>query len=229
LTSGKEKQEKREPALKPIVRRLALARLRFVYWVNRGKPFWLFALWAIVVVLVSLALAYLRCVEITKTIGTSLELIGIVFVFQQINSKRTTFGRPTFLKGALGWITEFPKIFAKPKNVTFVGGGAFGSISQVARMRADHGSASNSVFDRLDAVEKNLARNQQEIDQLHLELDKAKSDLKVELQKEITTRSTEDTRIFEFEYLGLIFVVVGVTISNFSGWTLWFFKACILY
>jgi hypothetical protein len=239
LTYGEEKPEKGEPVLNLIVRRLVIATTRFVDWVKRGKPFWLFAMWATVVILLSFSLAYLRCFEISKSIGTSLELIGILYVFRQVNSKRTTFGRPTFFKGVVTWVTEFPKIFARPKNATFVGGGALGSISQVARMRAGHVSASNSVFDRLDAVEKNLTRNQQELDQLQLELDKAKSELKAELRQEVSKRSNEDTRIFEsmknlavsdseFEYLGLIFVATGVIISNFSGWTFWFYKACIL-
>jgi hypothetical protein len=240
LKSGDVKSEKGEPALKLIVRRLVLARMRFVYWVNRGKPFWLFTFWATVVTLVSFALAYQLCFELSKSIGTGFELIGIFYVFRQINSKRTTFGRPTFFNGVVSWVKEFPKIFAKPQDATFVGGTAFGSISQVARMRAAHGSVSNSVFDRLDAVEKNLARNQQEMDQLQLELDKAKSELKAELRQEVATRSSEDTRIFEsmknlavsdseLEYLGLFFVATGVIISNFSGWTLLVFKACSLH
>jgi hypothetical protein len=197
-------------------------------------------MWATAMTLVAFALAYLRCFEISKSIGTSLELIGMLYVFRQVNSKRATFGRPKFFKGVVSWVKEFPKIFAKPKNATFIGGTAFGSIGQVARMRAAHGSVSNSVFDRLDAVEKNLVRNQQEMDQLQLELDKAKSELKAELQQEVATRGNEDTRIFEsmknlavsdseLEYLGLIFVATGVIISNFSGLTLLVFKACLLH
>lgn len=131
-----------------LTKRLYWIGLKFKNWFNRGKAFWLFVVGIIGAIAISLILAWLWCFEITKTLSTSLELIGVSYVFRQINSKRTTFGRPKFFNGIYSWLKEFPSVFSKPKNIELIAGSAFGEVTLFGRLRTTHGPASNSIFDK---------------------------------------------------------------------------------
>jgi hypothetical protein len=222
-----------------LAKRLYWIGVKLKTWLNRGKAFWLFVVGVVGAIAISLLLAWWGCFEITKTLSTSLELIGVSFVFRQINSKRTTFGRPKFFNGIFGWLQEFPSVFSKPKNIELIGGSAFGSVTLFGRFRSTHGPASNSIFDRIDALEKNMKISSDEIDRLQSDLDKSVAGLKDNLNNEVSKRTDEDTRIFEslktlsiadseLEYLGLIFVAIGVIANNLPAITKLVFNSCSL-
>ena len=226
--------------LRRTQKRIATVRARLREWRARGKALWHFIFWTATTFALALLLAYFFCFELTKSLSTMLELVGVGYVFRQIGAKRKNFGKPTVFKAAISWLRDLMSVFEKPKTISISGNAILGNITSTARGRVTNNPISNSIFDRVDALEKNMERLRTEVDEVYREADNSKAELKSKLQDEIHQRAIKDNRNLEslkdvsvsdseLEYLGLIFVALGAVLNNMLAVTASIFSICLAH
>jgi hypothetical protein len=174
-------------------------------------------------------LSFKLCWEFTTVWSVLIELVGIGYVYRQINSKRLSFGQPKLLSSAASWLIEFPKIFRAPKTILMAGSASLGLIAGTARGRVTSSSQSSSIFDRMQSTERNISLLHEEIDAVYRLIDSTVSDFRAKLEGVQLKLDNDVLRLehsvknvsvseSDFEFVGIIFVAFGVILNNLD-WT----------
>lgn len=195
-------------------------------WAMRNKLFW----WNIILIFVSVAIIFMwrspgESDFRVKTLGMILQLIGVGSVWFDLTSTARTFGKTGMIQRTKDWLKAG---FTRNATVSLSGVSAQASTGGSARLTVRwpiDPNAVNSV--RIEALEKNLGKIDEEINALFQQLDqhaavareRASNEEKMrtlavaEVRRELIEASAGNFAILVF---GVVWLAVGVVLSTWA-------------
>lgn len=230
-------QNKPDRLAKRVKLRTLVTLSRLNTWFRIGRAFWHFVFWIFSIAVLSVLIAYLLGFEVAKSSSVLLELVGLGYVVRQLNAKRVTFGRPPLFKGGWLWLKGFGAVFGKHQTTSVIASTILSWSTLSARGRLISNPVSNSVFDRIESLERNIKLLGDEIDCIHSQIQESKNSLekswgesKSALESELKNISASLQNInvsdSDFEYLGLLFVALGAIANNAPSINCLLFTSC---
>jgi len=199
---------------------------------------WLRALWFwgvverrhlwLTVLVVAVAIAFVLRKGITETeiriTGLVLQVLGIGTVAWGIHETRALFGHPGILTVAREWLRRFPVYGGRvvSGNASIISGG--GTVHGRG-YASDNAGPDATIEARVEALEKNVKRVNERINQTQSEMDGKFRSQAEALGQEQQTRSKEDHKILakleatetgglHISAMGALWLLVGVTFST---------------
>jgi hypothetical protein len=153
--------------------------------------------------------------------GTILQVLGLFTVAEGLRRMRRMFGRPTLRAGAKDWFRRLVAAFRQPAPIDLVvilesGAHMTGEV----RVRQSAGPGA-SVDQRLEVLQENVNRLEEELDAKIRELRKRIADVQESLKRESEERTAGDGRTarqieevavggLHLEIVGLLWLTLGV-------------------